>query len=108
MDMASADEALFEMMTRTFAAEREVYYSPYSGRQMGYGQGYLTGAVLMLDLVEEYTACVNASANLCYHHTDVPYVVPEGVILSIFIFRKDYLYEIVYRYCQCGRHPSSQ
>ena len=81
LDMASADEALFEMMTRTFAAEREVYYSPYSGRQMGYGQGYLTGAVLMLDLVEEYTACVNASANLCYHHTDVPYVVPEGVIL---------------------------
>ena len=80
LDMASADEALFEMMTRTFAAEREVYYNPYSGRQMGYGQGYLTGAVLMLDLVEEYTACVNASANLCYHHTDVPYVVPEGVI----------------------------
>jgi hypothetical protein len=35
----------------------------------------------MLDLVQEYTDCVNASANLCYHHTDVPYVVPEGVIL---------------------------
>ena len=55
-------------------------YSMVFMRQ-AYGQGYLTGAVLMLDLVEEYTACVNASANLCYHHTDVPYVVPEGVIL---------------------------
>ena len=80
LDMADADEALFDIMTRTFAAEREVYYNPYSGRQMGYGQGYLTSAMLMLDLVDEYTDCVNASANLCYHHTDVPYVVPEGVI----------------------------
>jgi len=81
LDMATVDEALFDRMNRTFAAEKEVYYSPYSGRQMGYGQGYLTGAALMLDLVEEYTDCVNASANLCYHHTDFPYVVPEGVIL---------------------------
>lgn len=80
LDMAGADSALFDLMTRTFDAEREVYYNPYSGRQMGYGQGYLTNAALLLDLVDEYTDCVNASANLCYHHTDVPYIVPEGVI----------------------------
>ncbi len=80
LDLFGTDADLFDIMTRTFAAEREVYYNPYSGRQMGYGQGYLTGATLMLDLVDEYTDCVNASANFCYHHTDYPYVVPEGVI----------------------------
>ena len=72
---------LFERLTRTFRAQQESYDHPYSGRQMGYGQGYLTNAALLLDLPESYTACVRASANLCYHHTDVPYIVPEGVIL---------------------------
>jgi len=80
LDASLDDPEKFELLTRTFAAEKDLYYDPYSGRQMGYGQGYLTGAALMLDLVPEYTDCVNASANLCYHHTDLPYIVPEGVI----------------------------
>ena len=80
-DTADKDDALFDMMKRTFEAQKEVYYHPYSGRQMGYGQGYLTTATLMLDDVAAYTDCVNASAHLSYHHTDVPYIVPEGVIL---------------------------
>lgn len=80
LDAAEEQPALFEQMTRTMLAQKELYYKPYSGRQMGYGQGYLTGAMLMLDQTADYTDCVNASANLCYHHTDVPYIVPEGVI----------------------------
>ncbi len=80
-DTHKKDPALFELMQRTFEAQREFYYNPYSGRQMGYGQGYLTEAVLSLDMPQEYTDCVNAAAHLCYHHTDVPYIVPEGVIM---------------------------
>lgn len=80
LDAAADDPEKFELLTGTFKAEKEVYYNPYSGRQMGYGQGYLSGAAMMLDFFDEYTDCVNASANLCYHHTDVPYIVPEGVI----------------------------
>ncbi len=80
LDAAFNLPALFERMNRTFLAEKELYYNPYSGRQMGYGQGYLTSTTLLLDRTEAYTDCVNASANLCYHHTDHPYIVPEGVI----------------------------
>lgn len=80
-DLHDADPELYELCRSTFAAEKEVYYAPCSGRQMGYGQGYLTNCALALDLYEEYSECVKASAMLCYHHTDVPYVVPEGVIM---------------------------
>ncbi|MCQ2428871.1 MAG: hypothetical protein MJ192_00935 [Clostridia bacterium] len=80
LDPAKELPALFEIMTRTMAAQKELYYDPYSGRQMGYGQGYLSGAMLMLDAYRDYSDCVRASGNLCYHETDVPYIVPEGVI----------------------------
>ena len=80
-DLHDADTELYEICRRTFAAEKEVFYAPCSGRQMGYGQGYLTNCALALDLYDEYSECVKASAMLCYHHTDVPYVVPEGVIM---------------------------
>lgn len=80
LDLSRNAPLLFDRLRNTFFAEKEVYYNPFSGRQMGYGQGYLTNAALLLDLTEEYTECVNASAMLCYHHTDVPYTVPEGVI----------------------------
>lgn len=80
LDPAKELPALFDVMSRTMAAQKELYYKPYSGRQMGYGQGYLTGAMLMLDAHGDYSDCVRASGNLCYHKTDVPYIVPEGVI----------------------------
>ncbi len=80
-DLHEADPELFDLCKRTFLAEKEVYYNAYSGRQMGYGQGYLTNCALALDLYGEYSECVDASAKLCYHHTDVPYIVPEGVIM---------------------------
>ena len=80
-DLHKADPELYDLCRRTFAAEKEVYYNAYSGRQMGYGQGYLTNCALALDLYDEYSECVDASARLCYHHTDVPYIVPEGVIM---------------------------
>lgn len=80
LDVSDKQPALFDVMERTMKAQKEMYYKPYSGRQMGYGQGYLTGAMLMLDASADYTDCVRASANLCYHASDVPYIVPEGVI----------------------------
>jgi len=80
-DMAADDPELFDLMTRTFLTQKEEYYAPESGRQMGYGQGYLTQSVIMLDLYEELTACVEAAAMFCYHHSDCNYIVPEGVIM---------------------------
>lgn len=80
LDAARADPALFDEMSRTMAVQTESYYSPFSGRQMGYGQGYLTTAMLMLDRPRDYSACIEAATALCYHHTDLPYLVPEGVV----------------------------
>lgn len=82
-DMAAEDPWLFDKLQRTFDAQKESYYHPESGRQMGYGQGYLTLTALALDRVEEYTDCVEAAARLCYHHSDRNYVVPEGVIMDV-------------------------
>ncbi len=81
LDMHRAEPATFAMQERTFAAQKELFYTPYSGRQLGYGQAYLTGAALMLDKAEEYSECLKATAAMCYHHTDVPYIVPEGVVM---------------------------
>lgn len=80
-DVFVDDYAVFEMMNRTFDAQLEDFYYPEAGRQMGYGQGYLTETVLMLDRYKEMTDCVEAASMFCYHHTDVPYIVPEGVII---------------------------
>ncbi|MBO7503624.1 MAG: hypothetical protein J6U38_04575 [Clostridia bacterium] len=80
-DLHEADGELYELCRNTFLAQKDVYYNPFSGRQMGYGQGYLTNCAIALDLYEEYSACVDAAAKMCYHHTDVPYTVPEGVIM---------------------------
>lgn len=80
-DVHSDNPGLFDLMTRTFAAQKEAYYSPDSGRQMGYGQGYLTLTAMQLDLYKELTDCIEAASMLCYHHTDNNYIVPEGVIM---------------------------
>ena len=80
-DMQGIDPDWFGLMSRTYDAEKEVYFDPCSARQMGYGQGYITQAALMLDRYDDFTNCVNAAADMCYHHSDWPYIVPEGIIV---------------------------
>ena len=80
-DLYLADRNLHDLLCRTFAAQKELFYNPYSGRQMGYGQGFLTSAALSLDLYDEYSDCVKATGNLCYHNYDENYIVPEGVVM---------------------------
>ena len=80
-DMASDKPQLYEKLVRTFEAQvDEGYYNPFSGGQMGYGQGYLTVAAIMLDRYDEFTDCMDAIAGECYHAYDHNYIVPEGVI----------------------------
>ena len=80
-DMSYEHPEWFDLLNRTFLAQKEVFYAPESGRQMGYGQGYLTQSVIMLDRYEEMTECIETAAMFCYHHTDHNYIVPEGVIV---------------------------
>lgn len=80
-DLKRVSGELFTLMENTYHAQKEEYFHPYSGRQMGYGQGYLTQTALLLDQVEDYTACLEGCGFLCYHAHDYNYIVPEGVIM---------------------------
>lgn len=80
-DMLLENPELHDLLSRTFDAQKDLFYHPESGRQMGYGQGYLTQCAIMLDRYDELTECIEAAAMFCYHHTDHNYIVPEGVIV---------------------------
>ena len=71
----------FEVLSRTFEQQKAEYYSPFSGRQMGYGQGYLNNTAILLDRYEELTECVEASAAQCWNSYEWNYIVPEGIIM---------------------------
>jgi hypothetical protein len=75
------DNELLRICRNTMKAQKEDYDSPSAGRQMGYGQGYLTEAHLMLDEFDDFTACIRQAAFFSYHHSDYNYIVPEGVII---------------------------
>ena len=79
-DPASTHPDLHALAANTYRAQKEQYDSPLAGRQMGYGQGYLAETALLLDDYAGLTACMDQAARFCYHHTDAPYIVPEGVI----------------------------
>ena len=80
-DPAFAGGELYEIAQNTLRAQKEDYLHPWSGRQMGYGQGYLAHLLAMLDDYEDFTESVKAAACYSYHHTDCNYIVPEGVIV---------------------------
>ncbi len=77
-DPEAVDPETCAIARNIFRAQKEDYFSPAAGRQMGYGQGYLTETTLPLD---EVSSCIEQAALFCYHHSDHPYVVPEGIIM---------------------------
>lgn len=79
-DPISFDSKMYRIASNTYLAQRLDYYSPSSGRQMGYGQGYLTQIAILLDEYDDFSSCMDWVASFCYHHTDNNYIVPEGVI----------------------------
>lgn len=80
-DLQDMDQSIHTNLLNSYKEQKSRYFKPYSGRQMGYGQAYITETALMLDEVEDYTACIEACAYLCYHRKNFNYIVPEGVIL---------------------------
>ena len=68
-----------EIWKSTYKAQKESFFSTMAGGSMGYGMGYNTQAALLLDQIEDYSGCLDWTARFCYHHTDYPYIVPEGV-----------------------------
>jgi hypothetical protein len=78
-DPAEEAPEWYELWANTLLAQREVFFSPMVGGAMGYGQGYTTQTVLLLDQVEDYTQCLHWAARFSYHHSEYPYIVPEGV-----------------------------
>lgn len=79
-DLAVFDAKMYEILQNTYLAQKEEFFSYAAGRQMGYGQGYLTQTCILLDQYDDFTGCVEQAAMFSYHHTDYKYTVPEGVI----------------------------
>jgi len=80
-DPARSQPELYELGRNTYLAQREENPSYAYGRQMGYGQGYITQAAILLDEPQDMQGFVEQAAAFAYHHTDHPYIVPEGVIM---------------------------
>jgi len=80
-DPSLYDEEWYRIAVNTYKAQKEDYFSYAAGRQMGYGQGYLTETAILLDEYEDMAGCMEMAAYFCYHHTDFNWIVPEGVIM---------------------------
>jgi hypothetical protein len=80
-DLTIQDSSLYKICYNTYLAQKEDFFSYSSGRQMGYGQGYITEAAILLDEAADMKGYLEQAAAFCYHHSDYNYIVPEGVIV---------------------------
>lgn len=80
-DLAAHDPGLYAICYNTYLAQKEDFFSYASGRQMGYGQGYITETSILMDEPADMQGYVEQAAAFCYHHSDYNYIVPEGVIM---------------------------
>jgi hypothetical protein len=80
-DLNSQDPELYKICYHTYQAQKEDFFSYYSGRQMGYGQGYIAEAAILLDDFADMKGYLEEAAAMCYHHYDYNYIVPEGVVM---------------------------
>ena len=80
-DLAIQDPELYAICYNTYLAQKEDFFSYSSGRQMGYGQGYITETAILVDEPVDMKGYVEQAAAFCYHHSDYNYIVPEGVIM---------------------------
>jgi hypothetical protein len=79
-DLAALDRPLYDIARNTYRALWEEYPRFAQGRQMGYGQGYITQGAILCDQYEHMQGFLEQAAAFCYHHSDYNYIVPEGVI----------------------------
>lgn len=79
-DLTNIEGKKYAILQNSYKEQKHRYFKAYSGRQMGYGQGYITETALMFDEVEDYTDCVEACAYL-YGNTSkmLCLFVTEGV-----------------------------
>ena len=80
-DLNIQDPELYRICYNTYLAQKEDFFSYDSGRQMGYGQGYITETAILLDDFIDMKGYLEEAAAMCYHHSDYNYIVPEGVIM---------------------------
>jgi hypothetical protein len=80
-DLAIQDPELYTICYNTYLAQKEDFFSYASGRQMGYGQGYITETAILMDEPADMKGYLEQAAAFCYHHADYNYIVPEGVIM---------------------------
>ena len=80
-DLAIQDPELYSICYNTYLAQKEDFFSYASGRQMGYGQGYIAETAILLDESLDMKGYLEQAAAFCYHHSDYNYIVAEGVVM---------------------------
>lgn len=80
-DLATQNPELYSICYNTYLAQKEDFFSYASGRQMGYGQGYIAETAILLDEPADMKGYVEQAAAFCYHHSDYNYIVAEGVVM---------------------------
>jgi len=79
-DLAKTDPELYKICENTYKAQKEDFFNYAAGREMGYGQAFITQTAILLDETEDMAGYLKKAGAFCYHHTDHNYIVPEGVI----------------------------
>ena len=79
-DLAKIDPELYNICENTYKAQKEDFFNYAAGREMGYGQAFITQAAILLDESDDMAGYLEKAGAFCYHHTDHNYIVPEGVI----------------------------
>ncbi|MCL2838498.1 MAG: hypothetical protein FWE04_05470 [Oscillospiraceae bacterium] len=70
----------FDIIKNTYDSMKESGIDPYSGRQMGYAQGWINEICALMDDVEMFSKCIEATAFCCYNQYEFHYMIPEGVV----------------------------
>ncbi|RLD09751.1 MAG: hypothetical protein DRI44_07780 [Chlamydiae bacterium] len=79
-DLAKINPELYKICENTYKAQKEDFFNYASGRQMGYGQAFITQTAILLDESKDMAGYLEKAGAFCYHHTEHNYIVPEGVI----------------------------
>ncbi len=80
-DLAVQNPGLYKICYDTYLAQKEDFFSYDAGRQMGYGQGFITQTAILLDESNDMKGYLEQAAAFCYNRHEYNYIVPEGVIM---------------------------
>ena len=79
----SSDAQLYEIILNTYKAQKEDFFSYDAGRQMGYGQGFITETAILLDECEDIKGLIEQSRSIMLPSHQPQLHRPRGRVTTI-------------------------